>query len=175
MLDNFRPTWMVENIYQISPEKLKKHNIKAVFADLDNTLVAWNNPNGTPELLAWIEDVKANGIPVVIVSNNKDERVKIVADHLGLYYIARALKPSRQGYRRASKKVGIPLENCVMVGDQLLTDILGANRAGLRTILVRPIVQSDAWNTSINRFFERFIMRHLLNKNPEMKWRNELD
>ena len=66
MLDNFRPTWMVENIYQISPEKLKKHNIKAVFADLDNTLVAWNNPNGTPELLAWIEDVKANGIPVEI-------------------------------------------------------------------------------------------------------------
>lgn len=62
-----------------------------------------------------------------------------------------------------------------MVGDQLLTDILGANRAGLRTILVRPIVQSDAWNTSINRFFERFIMRHLLNKNPDMKWRNELD
>lgn len=175
MLENFKPTWMVENIYQISPEKLKKHRIKAVFADLDNTLIAWNNPHGTPELLAWIDVIKASGIQVVIVSNNSAERIKIVADHLGLAYVPRALKPTKSGYRRAAKKIGVPLEQCVMVGDQLITDIQGANRAGMRSILVRPIVASDAWNTSINRFFERFIMRHLLHKNPDMKWRNELD
>lgn len=175
MLENFKPTWMVENVYQISPDKLLKHNIKAVFADLDNTLVAWNNPNGTPELRTWIDEIKASGIPVVIVSNNKAERIKVVADHLGLQFVARSFKPSKSGYRRAAKKVGVPLENCVMVGDQLITDIQGANRANMRSILVRPIIASDAWNTSINRFFERFIMKHLLHKNPDMKWRNELD
>lgn len=175
MLDNFKPTWMMESIYQLSPEMLKEQGIKAIFTDLDNTLIAWNNPYGTPELLGWIEQVKASGIPVIIVSNNSVKRIKVVADHLGLEFVARSLKPSKSGYRRAAKKLAVPLADCVMVGDQLITDIQGANRAGVRSILVKPIVASDAWNTSINRFFERFIMRYLLKRNPDMKWRNELD
>ncbi|AQS52818.1 5-amino-6-(5-phospho-D-ribitylamino)uracil phosphatase YigB [Jeotgalibaca dankookensis] len=175
MLEQFKPDWMIETVYQITPEMLKKHNIKAVFADLDNTLIAWNNPNGTPELREWIKNLKAHEIPVVIVSNNSNKRVKIVAELLGLGYVSRAFKPLTAGIKRASRKIGVPIEECVMIGDQLITDIQGANRAGVRTILVRPIIDSDAWNTRLNRFIERYIMRYLLKKNPDMKWRNECD
>lgn len=175
MFNKFKPVWMVESVYQISAEQLEKHNIKAVFCDLDNTLIAWNNPNGTEELLAWIEEMKENNIHVMIVSNNKGDRVQKVAEHLKLHYIPRALKPLKKGYRQAIEQAGVPMDQCVMVGDQLITDIFGANRLGLRTILVIPILNSDAWNTRINRFFERIIMKKLLKDDPDMKWRKRLD
>lgn len=175
MLEKFKPVWMVESIYQVSAGQLKKHHIKAVFADLDNTLIAWNNPLGTKELLAWIEEMKANDISVTIISNNSGDRVEKVAKHLHLHYVPRAFKPSRRAYVRASKEAGIPLEQCVMVGDQLITDIFGANRAGVRSILVIPILKSDAWNTKINRFFERFILKKLIKDDPNMIWRKSLE
>ncbi|MDE1547952.1 YqeG family HAD IIIA-type phosphatase [Jeotgalibaca caeni] len=174
MLEKFKPVWMVESIYQISAEQLRKHNIRSVFADLDNTLIAWNNPNGTKELLAWIEEMKENNIPVTIISNNSGDRVEKVAEVLNLHYVPRALKPSRRAFRKAAEQTGIPLEDSVMVGDQLLTDVFGANRAGLRSILVIPILNSDAWNTKLNRFIERFIMKKLLKDDPNMRWRKQL-
>lgn len=175
MLNKFKPDWMVESIYQISAEHLRHHGFKAVFADLDNTLIAWNNPEGTAELLAWIEEMKENEIPVVIISNNSRDRIQKVAANLGLYYVPRSLKPSRRGFKKAAEKVGLPLSECVMVGDQLITDILGSKRAGMRNILVMPILDSDAWNTRINRFFERMIMKRLLKKDPDMIWRKKLE
>ena len=72
---NYKPTWMVEAIYQITPAQLKNLGIKAVLTDLDNTLIAWNNPDGTEELLTWILEMKNAGIPVVVVSNNNSKRV----------------------------------------------------------------------------------------------------
>jgi len=175
MLDKFKPTWMVETIYHITPEQLEKHKIKAVLTDLDNTLIAWNNPEGTKELIDWINSMKENGIPVVIISNNSGDRVQKVAEKLHLTYVPRSMKPSRRGYKIASKELGIPLEQCVMVGDQLITDIFGANRAGVRNVWVLPIINSDAWNTRINRFMERKVLKRLLKNDPGMIWRKSLD
>lgn len=175
MFKKFKPVWMVESVYQVSAEQLAKHQIKAVFCDLDNTLIAWNNPGGTEELLAWIEEMKLNDIPVTIISNNSGDRVQKVAEHLKLHYIPRALKPLKKGYLQAAEQIGVPLEDCVMIGDQLITDVFGANRIGLRTILVIPILNSDAWNTRINRFFERIIMKKLLKDDPNMRWRKRLE
>lgn len=174
MLNSFKPTWMVEAIYQITPEQLKEHKIKAVLADLDNTLIAWNNPNGTEELIAWIAELNAAGIPLVIVSNNKNERVKIVADALGVRYVARSLKPLPKGFNEATRGLELPKEELLMVGDQIMTDIWGANSAGIRNVLVKPILNSDAWNTKINRFFELHIMNYLIKKDPDMRWRTSI-
>lgn len=174
MLKRFKPTWMVEAIYQISPDQLKAHNIKAVLTDLDNTLIAWNNPEGTAELLAWVEEMKKAGIPVVIISNNKDERVKRVADALGLRYIPRALKPLSKGFHQAMEGLKLPKEEILMVGDQVITDIWGANSVGIRNVLVKPILNSDAWNTKINRFFELRIMVFLKKRDPDMRWRTSI-
>ncbi|MFL2133384.1 YqeG family HAD IIIA-type phosphatase [Desemzia sp. FAM 24101] len=174
MLNLFKPTWMVEAIYQITPEQLNEHGIKAVLTDLDNTLIAWNNPNGTEELIAWISAMKTADIPIVILSNNNDERVKRVADVLGVRYVARALKPLSKGFNEATRGLELSKEEILMVGDQIMTDIWGANLAGIQNVLVKPILNSDAWNTKINRFFELHIMNHLIKKDPNMRWRTSI-
>lgn len=174
MFEKYKPTWMVEAIYQITPEQLKARGIKAVLTDLDNTLIAWNNPNGTKELLSWLQMMAEAGIPVVVVSNNNASRVKKALASFELDFVSRAMKPFANGINEARKKLGLKKSEIVMIGDQIMTDVRGSNAAGIRSILVRPIVDSDAWNTQVNRFFERFIMKHLLKKNPDMKWKREI-
>lgn len=175
MFKKYKPTWMVEAIYQITPEQLKKRNFKAILTDLDNTLIAWNNPDGTEELLAWIKEMKAAGIPVMVVSNNKAVRIERAIEKLDLEYIQRAMKPLTKGFREAERRLGLPKEQILMVGDQIMTDIRGANAAGIQNVLVKPIVESDAWNTKFNRSMERRIMKHLWKKHPEMSWRKTID
>lgn len=174
MLSSFKPTWMVESIYQITPEQLKRENIKAVLTDLDNTLIAWNNPEATEETIAWIKLMKKNDIKVVILSNNSRKRVKKIASILELDFIPRALKPLTRGFKKALKDYPYSEEEWLMVGDQVITDIRGANKAGIRTVLVKPILDSDAWNTRLNRFVELKIMNYLIKKDPEMKWRDTI-
>lgn len=171
MFNSYKPTWMVDAIYQITPEQLESHGIKAILTDLDNTLIAWDNPNGTGELFDWLRVMDQAKIPVVVVSNNKASRVARALEKFELDYVARAMKPFSLGIRLAQEKLNLPNDQIVMIGDQLMTDIKGANAAGVRSILVKPIVPSDAWNTKINRFFEKKVMSQLLKKNPEMDWK----
>ena len=93
MFSKFKPTWMVDAIYQITPHQLKKQGIKAVLTDLDNTLIAWNDPDGSEELKNWLLEMKNAGIPVIVVSNNNSERVARAVAPFGLQYVHRALKP----------------------------------------------------------------------------------
>lgn len=175
MFSKFKPTWMVDAIYKITPEQLRKLGVKAVLTDLDNTLIAWNNPDGTEELLEWIEKMRNAGFPVVVISNNKADRIKRAVENFELSYVSRALKPLTKGFREAEKRLNLKPEELVMVGDQIMTDIRGANAAGIRSILVRPIVDTDGWNTRINRFFERLIMKRLTKENPDMVWKGGLE
>ena len=161
MFLKYKPTWMIEAIYDITPEQLKAHGIEAVLTDLDNTLIAWNNPDGTPELLAWIETMKEANIPVIVVSNNKASRIDRAVKHLGLEYVSRAMKPFQKGFNEVERKYNLPKEKLIMIGDQLMTDILGANRYGIYTILVDPLGKKDLKVTSINRFFEKKILKKL--------------
>jgi len=175
MLKWFKPTWMVRSIFSITPEQLRKHNIKAVLTDLDNTLIAWNNPKATEKSIQWIEMMNEAGIPVMILSNNSAERVQGIADFLELDYVPRSLKPSRRAFRRAQEKLQLPKENLLMVGDQIITDVLGSNRFGVRNVLVKPLLESDAWNTKFNRFIELKVMNLLIKSDPNMKWGDSLN
>ncbi len=118
--------------------------------------------------------MKNAGIPVVVVSNNNSERVARAVAPFGLKYVHRALKPFsrgiKQGYQLAARK-----EKVVMIGDQIMTDVRGANRAGVRSILVKPVIPTDSWKTQFNRAAERKIMNYLLKHNPELKWRGEFN
>lgn len=174
MLEKFKPTWMVKSIYAVSPQELKKHGIRAVFSDLDNTLIAWNNPDGTPELHRWMEDLHAAEIPLIVISNNSKERVAKAVKSLDLPFMARSLKPLSFGINRARQKLGLKKDEVVMVGDQLLTDMVAANEAGVKSILVQPLIDTDKWDTRINRFFERYLWKALRKRYPEMKWQEEL-
>ncbi|WP_290033771.1 YqeG family HAD IIIA-type phosphatase [Ligilactobacillus cholophilus] len=176
MLEEFKPTWMLKSIYNLTPDQIRNNNIKLILTDLDNTLIAWNNPDGTPELKAWLKEMKDAGIPVVVVSNNNEERVKKAVEKFDLPYISRAMKPLKRGINIARKQYDIEPQNIVLVGDQLMTDVLAANRSGIKSILVKPIVESDAWNTKFNRFLENIIKNKMIKKyNIEFKWEIKLN
>lgn len=171
----FKPTWMVESIYQLKPEQLQKRHIKGVITDLDNTLIAWNEPDASEEMADWLQMMAQAEIPVVIVSNNSKKRVERVAADYGIRYQAMAKKPLRHGMRQALKKLALPKEEVVVVGDQLLTDIFTANRLGLQSVLVKPIVSSDGKVTQFNRRIEQAIFKRVLKRNPELKWGKMID
>ena len=175
MLEKFKPTWMVNSIYHVRPAELKEAGIRAVFSDLDNTLIAWNNPNGTKELKDWMTSLKEAGIPLIVISNNSHRRVERAVSPLNLPFVSRALKPLSFGITRARTRLGLESSEVVMVGDQLLTDIAAANVAGVRSILVRPLLDSDQWNTKLNRLMEKGVKKGLLKKYPEQTWQEGLN
>ncbi|EHJ57480.1 HAD phosphatase, family IIIA [Streptococcus urinalis FB127-CNA-2] len=153
--EDYKPTFVVEAVFDLKPEALLRHGIKAVLVDLDNTLVAWNNPDGTDELRAWLDEMTKADIPVVVVSNNNHRRVSRAVEKFGVDFVSRAMKPFARGLRTAIERYGFSPDEVAMVGDQLMTDIRAANRVGIKSILVRPLVKSDAWNTKFNRAREK--------------------
>jgi len=158
LLNNFLPDQFVKNIFEITPELLKEKGVKGIITDLDNTLVEWDRPLATPKIIEWFEDMKKNNIKVTIVSNNKEGRVKSFSDPLNIPFIFAARKPMGKAFRRALLEMKLSKEEAVVIGDQLLTDVLGGNRSGFHTILVVPVAQTDGFATRINRKIERRIL-----------------
>lgn len=164
MLKKFLPDEFVENVLKITPEMLIERGIKGVITDLDNTLVAWDRPDATPEIIKWLTSLKEAGIEVTIVSNNNELRVKAFSEPIDMVFVSKANKPLKIGFKRALKLMQTKKSETVVIGDQLLTDIFGGNRAGMHTILVIPVATNDAKITTFNRNLERFIMNRLRNR-----------
>ena len=163
-IDDYRPHFMVEAVYDLKPDQLREHGIRAVLVDLDNTLIAWNNPDGTPELRAWLDEMTEADIPVVVVSNNKYERVERAVANFHVDFVSRAMKPFTKGINEAIERYHFNRDEVVMVGDQLMTDIRASHRAGIRSILVKPLVEHDSIKTQINRARERRVMKQMAEK-----------
>ena len=161
MLKRFLPNEYVKDIFHIKADQLLAKGVKGIITDLDNTLVEWDRPDATPEIIAWLLEMKQAGILVTIISNNQEPRVKTFSEPLGIPFIARAKKPLNKAFVQARKQMGLEKNEIVVIGDQLLTDILGGNRKGLYTILVVPVASSDAAITRFNRKIERQIMANL--------------
>ncbi|HHY72935.1 MAG TPA: YqeG family HAD IIIA-type phosphatase [Bacillus bacterium] len=164
LLDLFLPNEHVKSIFDIEPIALHEKGIKGIITDLDNTLVEWDRPEATPKLIEWFQKMKDSGIVITIVSNNNQERVKLFSKPLGIQYIYEARKPMGRAFRKAVKDMNLKKEEVVVIGDQLLTDVLGGNRSGLHTILVVPVAQSDGFFTRINRRIERSILNIMKRK-----------
>ncbi|MFY0757488.1 MULTISPECIES: YqeG family HAD IIIA-type phosphatase [Bacillaceae] len=164
MLKLFLPGEYVKNIFEISPTALKERGVKGIITDLDNTLVEWDRPSATPKLIEWFKDVKDHGIAVTIVSNNVEKRVKSFSDPLNIPFIYKARKPMGKAFRRAVKNMNLEKKDVVVIGDQLLTDVLGGNRNGFHTILVVPVASTDGLVTRFNRKIERRILAALKRK-----------
>jgi HAD superfamily phosphatase (TIGR01668 family) len=164
LLGLFLPNEHVKSIYEINAEDLKERGIKGIITDLDNTLVEWDRPNATPELKKWFQSLLDSNINVTIVSNNNKERVEAFASPVNIPFIFRARKPMRNAFNQALKKMNLKAEEVVVIGDQLLTDVLGGNRIGLHTILVVPVTQTDGLITKFNRRIERSILKKLRQK-----------
>lgn len=136
----FRIDIALKSILDLTPEILKENNIKGLLMDLDNTLTTHDNPRPADGVLDWIALMKETGIKMVIVSNNHFERVKPFAQMLGLEFVCEGKKPLSDGFNRAQKQMNIPFENLAVVGDQIYTDVLGANfKKSVKCIYVFPI------------------------------------
>lgn len=169
MYKYFLPDEYVKDIFQISPEALKEKGIKGIITDLDNTLVEWDRPEATPEIIEWVRMMQDAGLQVTILSNNNIGRVETFCGPLGTPFICEARKPLARNFKKALASMGLQKEEAVMVGDQLMTDILGGNRFGLHTILVVPVASSDGFVTKFNRMIERRIMAKL-KRQGLIKW-----
>ena len=123
----------------IKPGFLREHGIKGLILDVDNTLTTHDHPAPAEGIQDWIREMKQNGIRLMIVSNNREERVRPFAELLELPFVSKGAKPLRKGYAAAMKRMRLRAEETAAVGDQLFTDIWGANFTGIRSIYVSPI------------------------------------
>ena len=123
----------------ITPAFLKKHGIKGLILDVDNTLTTHDNPAPAEGIAEWLDTMKANGIKLIIVSNNNADRVRPFADPLGLDFVSDSGKPLKRGYIAAMKKMGLSQKETAAVGDQLFTDVWGAKVAKITMLYVKPI------------------------------------
>lgn len=158
------PQTYIESVKEITIEFLKNNNIKALILDVDNTILDFDKkiPEGIEN---WCENLKKQGIKFCILSNtNKEEKVKMVAGKLNIPYFHLATKPFKRGFKKAIKLLNEKEENIAAVGDQIFTDVIGANRCKLYSILVKPIAKKDLLVTKIKRPLENMIIKTYLRK-----------
>lgn len=156
------PREYFESVTEITLEFLNKNNIKALILDVDNTLIDYdkNMPDGVKN---WCEELKKNGIKLCILSNsNQKQKVETVANVLGLKYFYFGTKPLKRGFKKTIKYLEENNENVAAVGDQIFTDVIGANRCKIYSILVKPIRQKDLLVTKIKRPLENMVINRYL-------------
>ncbi len=139
------PTLMTDKLTDLTPELLRSHGIRLLMLDFDNTIVPYTTSVPTLEMSAWLYAMNHSGIQVCIVSNSHNDRVPKFCREHGLACITHAKKPSSKGIRECLQKYDIPAKEAALVGDQIYTDTLGGNCAGVRTILVKAIDNHNFW------------------------------
>ncbi len=162
-LKNLTPSRVVETIKELDPAELKAQGITAIITDLDNTLVPWQHYEIMPGVIEWLAKLEVAGIKICIASNTiHTERLKQLADTMGIPFVDRVQKPRVGGFRRAMKLMGSDTGNTAVFGDQLFTDILAGNRLGLHTILLRPALSKEEFiSTQMVRYVENGVIRRL--------------
>ena len=153
------PKEYLNSVKDITLDLLNKNNIKGLILDVDNTLISLDRkmPAGVAD---WAKKLKEKGIKICILSNsNKLDKIDQAAKIIDVPYIFFAKKPLRSGFLRAKDLLRLDNENIAVVGDQIFTDVLGANRCEMFSILVKPIQEKDYLLTRIKRPLEKYIIK----------------
>ncbi len=157
MLKKFYPDLYMNSTYEIDFDAYYEKGYRGLIFDIDNTLV----PHGAPadarsiQLFAHLKEL---GYQVVLLSNNKEPRVKMFNDVVKVSYIFKAGKPLTKNYLKAMEQMGTNTENTLFVGDQLFTDVWGAKRAGIHNILVKPIDKKEEIQIVLKRYLEKIVL-----------------
>lgn len=151
----FDATFAKGSVCDITPEWLRENGIEGLLLDIDNTLTTHDNPVPAPGVEEWIASMKESGIRLMLVSNNHAPRVEPFAVRLGLAFVSEGKKPLGSGFRAARARLGLLFSALAVVGDQIFTDILGANLCGIRSIYVRPMEPEKTAFFKFKRFMER--------------------
>ncbi len=164
MNKNLKPTYIFNSVQDISADFLRNENITAILLDIDNTIIT-GSCKMTKKVDKWLKEVKKSGIQICILSNtwnfNKVKKLMLKYDINGLPH---AQKPKLKGFNMAYNVLGVPKENMAMIGDQVFTDVLGANRFGIRSIYVKPITKFEWLGTAIKRPLEYIVLKSFSKK-----------
>ncbi|MBE6158144.1 MAG: YqeG family HAD IIIA-type phosphatase [Firmicutes bacterium] len=154
----FKPTIYKKNIYEINYKKLKKMGITCLVFDLDNTLGLYEHKKCPDESKKLIEKLQKDFL-ILIASNNTKKRIKPYLDDLGVGGVSMCMKPLTFGLARMKKKYNLKKSEMVIIGDQIVTDIVCGKRFRIKTILVDPLGEKDLKITGLNRKIEKFIIK----------------
>lgn len=157
MFKKFYPKEYLDSSYVIDYEKLYKDGVRGLIYDIDNTLVEHGKP-ATERAVELFERLRNIGFDTCLISNNKEPRVKPFADAVGSKYVYDAHKPSRKNYIKAMELMGTDTGNTYFIGDQIFTDVYGANRTGIPSILVKPIHPKEEIQIVLKRKLEKIVL-----------------
>jgi HAD superfamily phosphatase (TIGR01668 family) len=142
---SFLPYAITEKLTDLTPAFLRAQDIRLLMLDFDNTIVPYTTSVPTREMTDWLRMMNGSDVPLCVVSNSRNDRVKKFCAEYGLDCITHAAKPGGRGIRQCLEKYGIPAAYTALVGDQIFTDTLGANGCGVRPILVKAIDNHNFW------------------------------
>lgn len=156
------PTKRYKRIYDIPIEVLKQLNIRLVLADMDNTLAPWHSDSVAQESVAWVKKVQSENITVGLLTNSKGSNADNIGRKLNIPVFKNAKKPFKSQTKRLLKELGFLSNETLIVGDQLFTDILLANKIKAKSVLVEPLSPNEWWATKVfNRTRERLVWKFL--------------
>ncbi len=158
MIKMLLPDYTVANVMKLDEEFYKSHGINAVIFDIDNTLVRHTQVTPPEEILNYFEFLKSMGIKYAIVSNNSIERVEAFCKDLGVVSYGKALKPRKKYLKKTIRAMEVDAKETCLVGDQLFTDMLGANRMKFLSVLVTAVGEDETSFVSFKRKFEKNIL-----------------
>lgn len=151
------PDISIGKLTDLTPQLLAKHGARAVILDVDNTMSPPDTAESYPGIEAWIVSMRKNDIKLIILSNNTPERVKPYSDKTNIDFVC-ATKPSRKGYKLCFERLGVTPKECCCVGDQIYTDVLGANLSGCISCLVEPLSPDQTLFIGLKRALEKPIL-----------------
>ncbi len=161
-MELFVPDIYAKSIFDINYNKLLERGIKCLIFDLDNTIAPKGVNVPDKKTIELFERIEEKGFKIIIVSNSFKKRVQPFKEHLNVDAAHTACKPLKNKYKKVMKIYHYKDNEIAAIGDQLLTDILGANRMGFTSILVNPISNNDFNLTKMNRFFEKQIYKYMI-------------
>ncbi len=167
------PTAIFNRAFDITPLYLKSNNIKALILDVDNTLTGHGSQKLPFEIEKWLSEMNGAGIKMMIVSNNFKKRVEPFARAINMDYCAFSCKPSPLGLARARKKLNVSKSEVALVGDQIFTDILGANVYNIKSLLVLPMYGDVKFTIRLKRALEKPIIKAFVNKGNNIMKREQ--
>lgn len=139
------PRIIVEHLTDVTPELLRQQGVKALLMDFDNTIVPYTTNEPTASMDAWLRKMQASDVFLCVVSNSKKPRVVRFCEAYDLNCVTHSRKPFQKGIREALRRYGLDPKTTALVGDQIYTDVLGANCGGLTSILIQPIALHNIW------------------------------
>lgn len=171
MFKKFIPYAHSQSIYEIEMDFYKRNGIKTLFMDLDNTLDSYRAREPKPQTIEYVSELKKNKITPIIISNNKAKRVSGYANLLGVEFLSSARKPFSRRIKAEIARRNLKKDEVMLVGDQLMTDVLAAKGAGIKVVLTEKLVKEDQWTTHINRLIDRPIRKYHRKRNNLINWR----